>query len=67
MLLERVRAAMGGILTAFSFHIAIDSLRNSIITSYGYIWAVAFVLILSAAAWMWQTGERRALWGRRRL
>jgi len=42
-----LRSALGGILIAFSFHLSIDSLRNSVIVSYGYAWPVLFVLAVT--------------------
>lgn len=50
-----LRSALGGILLCFSILISMDSVRNSVLVSYGYLWALAFVIVVYA---LFRTSEK---------
>lgn len=45
------RAMACSIFIVFSIHIVIDSFRNSLVSSYGFIWPLLFISFFSAASW----------------
>jgi hypothetical protein len=53
-------AAIAGLIMLFSAFVAIDSVRNSLIVSYGVAWGILAVLLVSAVAWAFRVRDDRA-------
>lgn len=63
-----VRSVLGAAWVLLALYIAIDSLRNSLIASYGILWALLFLLLYIAACRATVSGARlyrafRSRWG----